>query len=76
MAKPQSVEIIDALHNCQFTLETRQIAAPLPSCLKTRQSSIVTGEPSTKEVDGGTKMGVGGGGKVGLRLMELTNENG
>ena len=44
-----------------------RIAAPLTSKLRletVRQLSTVTGEPSAMEVDGGTKVGVGGAGKI------------
>lgn len=49
---------------------TSQIAAPLTSSLKTRRSTTVTGEPFTTEVDGGTKVGIGGGSKAEVDGVE------
>ena len=56
---------------------TSQIAASLTPSWKTRWSTTVTGEPSTMKVDGGTKVGVGGGGEVevdGVEIAEIESQ--
>lgn len=53
--------------NRQSFEDFNQIAAPLTSRLRfgtARQSLTVTGEPSTMEVDGDTKVDIGGGAEV------------
>ena len=47
-----------------------RIAASLTSSLKTRGSSTMAGEPSAVETDGGTQVGVSGGGKVEVEKIE------
>ncbi len=57
----------------RIVLGHRQIAAPLTSQLRLEtgcQPSTVAGGPSTVEVNGGTQVGVGGGGEIEVVRIE------